>query len=95
MSFFWGGIDAIETIDTIGRMGDFLGGATTDRGSQLSLHCLQAALQASPSLAWSFPRYAISDGGFGGTGWWLWRGAGLVFYDVIALGGEVFFCAGF
>ena len=25
---------------------------------------LQAALQASPSLAWSCPRYAISDGGF-------------------------------
>ena len=41
MSFFWGGIDAIETIDTIVcyrcyRMnGDFLGGATTDRGSLL------------------------------------------------------------
>ncbi|MGM9839518.1 MAG: hypothetical protein ACI307_05565, partial [Sodaliphilus sp.] len=32
-------------------------------------HCfgcggLQAALQAAPSLAWSCPRYAISDGGF-------------------------------
>ena len=25
---------------------------------------LQAALQAAPSLAWSFPRYAIFDGGF-------------------------------
>ncbi|MDY4184827.1 MAG: hypothetical protein SOX83_02605 [Sodaliphilus sp.] len=25
---------------------------------------LQAALQAAPSLAWSCPRYAISDGGF-------------------------------
>ena len=24
---------------------------------------LQAALQASPSLAWSCPQYAISDGG--------------------------------
>ena len=50
---------------------------------------------AMPSLAWSFSRYAISDGGFGWTGRWLWRGVVLVFYDVIALGGEVLFCAGF
>ena len=76
-------------------MGDFFWDATTDRGSLLWLRCLQAALQASPSLAWSFSRYAIYDGGLGWTGWWLWRGVGLVFYDVIALGGEVFFCAGF
>ena len=75
-------------------MGDFFWGATTDRGSLLWLRCLQAALGYA-SLAWSFPRYAISDGGFGGAGRWLWRGVGLVFYDVIALGGEVLFCAGF
>ena len=33
----------------------------------LSCGCggLQAALQASPSLAWSCPQYAVSDGGFG------------------------------
>ena len=76
-------------------MGDF--GGCHNRPSEAhccSLHCLQAALGYA-SLAWSFSRYAISDGGFGGTGWWLWRGVGLVFYDVIALGGEVFFCAGF
>ena len=35
------------------------------RGSLLWLRCLQAALQASPSLAWSCPQYAVSDGGFG------------------------------
>ena len=41
--------------------------ATTDplRGSSLWLRGLQAALQAAPSLAWSCPRYAISDGEFG------------------------------
>ena len=42
--------------------------ATTDpiRGSLLWLRYLQAALQASLSLAWSFSQYAISDGGISG-----------------------------
>ena len=33
--------------------------------------------------------------GLAGPGVGLARAMGLVFYDVIALGGEVFFCAGF
>ena len=33
------------------------------RGSLLWLRGLQAALQATPSLAWSCTQYAISDGG--------------------------------
>ncbi|MDD5818644.1 MAG: hypothetical protein PUE05_09060 [bacterium] len=32
------------------------------RGSSLWLRYLQAALQAAPSLEWSCPQYAISDG---------------------------------
>ena len=39
-----------------------------DRPSEaLSCGCggLQAALRASPSLAWSCPQYPVSDGGFG------------------------------
>ena len=42
--------------------GDLIGIATTDRGSSLRLRYLQAALQATPSLAWSCTQYAISDG---------------------------------
>ena len=40
--------------------------ATTDPLEAHRFGCggLQAALQASPSLAWSCPRYAISDGRF-------------------------------
>ena len=44
------------------------GGSRHDRPSEapfLGLRRLQAALQASPSLAWSCPRYAVSDGEFG------------------------------
>ncbi len=78
-------------------MGDFFWGATTDRGSLLSLHCLQAALHLGFAFAcmglstichlrWRFRRENI-----GQVEWAM----GLVFYDVIALGGEVFFCAGF
>ena len=36
----------------------------TLRGSYHFFGFLQAALQAAPSLAWSFPQYAISDGRF-------------------------------
>ena len=81
-------------------MGDFFWGATTDRGSLLSIHCLQAALgYAFACMEFSticHLRWLVWRGlPVGGTGWWLWRGVGLVFYDVIALGGEVLFCAGF
>ena len=46
-------------------MDEGFGGDCHNRPSEaqpLDFGCLQAALQASPSLAWSCPRYAISDG---------------------------------
>ena len=66
-------IDAIDAIDTIeeGIEGDFLnrGSVSCQNNRPSEAHhsrfrYLQAALQASPSLALSCPRYAISDGGF-------------------------------
>ena len=47
-------------------MGDFFGvPQPTPEAHCFGFRRLQAALQASPSLAWSCPRYAISDGEFG------------------------------
>ena len=77
--------------------GGFFWGATTDpprlnalayAGSKLRFRLrlrLHGVFHDMPS-----PMAALAGPGVG-----LARAMGLVFYDVIALGGEVFFCAGF
>ena len=92
-------IDAIETIDTIGAIGgigDFFGCATTD---PLEAHCSRFTVSklrsAMPRLHGVFHDMPSPMAGLAGPGVGLARAMGLVFYDVIALGGEVFFCAGF
>ena len=52
-------------------MDEEFGGDCHNRPSEalsFGLGWLQAALQASPSLAWSCSQFAISDGGFGRLG---------------------------
>ena len=62
-------------------------------------HCSRFAVSklrsAMPRLHGVFHDMPSPMAGLAGPGVGLARAMGLVFYDVIALGGEVFFCAGF